>query len=303
MKDLVILGAGPAGLTASIYAARKMMDFIVFTKDIGGQALWSINVENYLGYMPLTGQELVSKFEEHVKEFNIEIEFDPAQKVIADGWNFKVITESGKEIEAKSVIVATGKSPRYLNVPGEKEHIGRGVAFCATCDAPLFAGMDVAVVGGGNAALDTAMQLTDYAKHVFVISIEGWTGDPVTQKKLSEKENVTALKYHETLEIIGDGFVKGIRVKDRNNGKESVLEVSGIFVEIGSVPNSYVVKDLVDINSYGEIIINCSTETSRPGIFAAGDVTTVSGKQIIIAAGEGAKAAIRAYEYLLRRPD
>lgn len=305
MKDLIILGGGPAGLTASIYAARKMLDFMVLTKDIGGQAMWSVKVENYLGYTPITGLELVEKFEEHVREFGIQIVYDPALKVEPQEEirAFKVVAESGKEYLAKSVIVATGKSPRYLNVPGEKEHIGRGVAFCATCDAPLFSGQKVAVVGGGNAALDAAMQLSDIASHVYVVSIEDWTGDPVTRQKLEKKQNLTALKYHETLEVIGDGFVKGLKVRDKKTGSEKVLEVTGVFVEIGSVPNSYVVKDVCQLNQAGEIVINCYTETSYPGIFAAGDVSSIPDKQIIIAAGEGAKAALRAYEYLLRRPD
>lgn len=303
MKDLVILGAGPAGLTASIYAARKMLDFLVLTKDIGGQAMWSVKVENYLGYTPLSGLELVQKFEEHVKEFDIELKHDPAVRVKPVERYFVVETESGKEYEAKAVIVATGKSPRYLNVPGEKELIGKGIAFCSTCDAPLFAGMDVAVVGGGNAALDAAMQLSDIATHVYVISIEDWTGDPVTQKKLESKANVEALKYHEVLEVIGSNFVEGIKVRDRNTGEEKVLEVKGIFVEIGSIPNSYVVKDVCELNPAGEIVINCYCETSHPGIFAAGDVSSIPDKQIIIAAGEGAKACLRAYEYILRRPD
>jgi len=305
MKDLIILGAGPAGLTASIYAARKMLDFLVLTKDIGGQAMWSVRVENYLGYTPLSGLELVEKFEEHVKEFNIEIKYSPAQKVVSlpEKRTFKVLTENGVEFETKSVIVATGKSPRYLNVPGEKELIGRGVAFCASCDAPLFKGMDVAVIGGGNAALDAVMQLTDIARHVYVVSIEDWTGDPVTIKKLEAKENLTALKYYETLEILGTNFVEGIRVKNRKTGEEKVLSVRGVFVEIGSIPNSYVVEGVCELNQAGEIIINCYTETSYPGIFAAGDVSSIPDKQIIIAAGEGAKAALRAYEYLIRRPD
>lgn len=305
MKDLIILGAGPAGLTASIYAARKMLDFMVLTKDIGGQAMWSVKVENYLGYTPLSGLELVQKFEEHVEQFGIEIKYDPAIRVepVKETRTFKVVTESGSEFEAKSVIVATGKSPRYLNVPGEKEHIGRGVAFCATCDAPLFAGMDVAVVGGGNAALDAAMQLSDIARRVHIVSIEDWTGDPITQKKLEAKDNVYALKYHEVLEVIGDGMVKGLRVKDRKSGEEKILDVSGVFVEIGSVPNSNVVRGVCELNQAGEIVINCYTETSYPGIFAAGDVSSIPDKQIIIAAGEGAKAALRAYEYLLRRAD
>lgn len=305
MKDLIILGAGPAGLTASIYAARKMLDFLVLTKDIGGQAMWSARVENYLGYTPISGLELVEKFEEHVKEFNIEIKYSPVEKVVplTEKRIFSVLTEGGEEFEAKSVIVATGKSPRYLNVPGEKELIGRGVAFCASCDAPLFKGMDVAVVGGGNAALDAAMQLGDIARHVYVVSIEDWTGDPVTIKKLEAKKNLTPLKHHETLEILGKDVVEGIRLRDRKTGEEKIISVKGVFVEIGSIPNSYVVEGVCELNQAGEIIINCYTETSYPGIFAAGDVSSIPDKQIIIAAGEGAKAALRAYEYLIRRPD
>lgn len=303
MKDLIICGAGPAGLTASIYAARKKLDFMVLTKDIGGQAIWSVNVENYLGFNMISGLELTQKFQEHVSQFGIRVEFDPVTRVQPVDRHFSVFTESGKEYETKAVIVATGKSPRYLNVPGEKEFIGKGVAFCVTCDGPLFAGMDVAVIGGGNAALDAAMQMSNIASKVYIISIGDWTGDTITQEKLSLKSNVIPLKYHETLEIIGDGTVQGIRVKDSKSGLSKTLEVRGVFVEIGSVPNSKLVEGVCELNKAKEIVINCYCETSFPGVFAAGDVTNIPDKQIIIAAGEGAKALLRAYEYLMRRPD
>lgn len=303
MKDLIICGAGPAGLTASIYAARKKLDFSVLTKDIGGQAMWSVKVENYLGYTPITGQELVDKFEEHVSEFGIEIDHDPVKKVHPEGNNFKVETKSGKVHESKSLLIATGKSPRHLNVPGEEKLIGKGVAFCSTCDAPLFSGMDVAVVGGGNAALDASMQLSDIANRVYVVSIEDLTGDQVTVDKLKKKENVEILPYRETKEILGDDFVSGLRIIDKKSSKEETLDVKGVFVEIGSIPNSDLVEGICETNRAKEIIINCYCETSHPGVFAAGDVTNIPDKQIIIAAGEGAKAVLRAYSYLLRRPD
>lgn len=303
LKDLIILGGGPAGLTASVYAARKKLDFMVLTKDIGGQAIWSVAVENYLGFSVIPGLELVERFQEHVEQFGITIEFDPAARMAREDNHFVVTTESGRTYRSRTVIVATGKSPRYLGVPGEKELIGKGVAFCATCDAPLFAGMDVAVVGGGNAALDAAMQLSSIATHVTLVSIGGLTGDPITIEKLQQKDNVEFLLDHETLEVLGDTFVSGLRVRDRNSGIEKTLDVKGVFVEIGSVPNTQLVEGFLALNERKEIIINCFCETSVPGVFAAGDVTHVPDKQIIIAAGEGAKALLRAYEYLLRRPE
>jgi alkyl hydroperoxide reductase subunit F len=302
LKDLIILGGGPAGLTASVYAARKKLDFMVLTKDIGGQAIWSVAVENYLGFSMIPGLELVERFQEHVEQFGIAIEFDPAVVIAREDNHFIVTTESGRTYRSRAVIVATGKSPRYLGVPGEKELIGKGVAFCATCDAPLFAGMDVAVVGGGNAALDAAMQLSSIATHVTVVSIGGLTGDPITIEKLQQKDNVEFLLDHETLEVLGDTFVSGLRVRDRNSGTEKTLDVKGVFVEIGSVPNTEFVEGFLALNERKEIIINCFCETSVPGVFAAGDVTHVPDKQIIIAAGEGAKALLRAYEFLLRQP-
>lgn len=303
MKDLIICGAGPAGLTAAVYAARKKLDFLLLTKDIGGQANWSISVENYLGFSMISGLELVQKFQEHVQQFGIDIQYDPAVKVEPRDAVFAVHTESGTMHEAKAIIVATGKSPRYLGVPGEKELIGKGVAFCATCDAPLFAEMDVSVVGGGNAALDAALQLSGIATKVYVVSIDGLTGDPITIEKLSSKDNVAFLKDHETLEVIGESFVTGLKVRDKNTGTEKILDVRGVFVEIGSIPNSNLVEGVCELNAFKEIVINCFCETSVRGIFAAGDVTHVPEKQIIIAAGEGSKALLRAYEYLSRRPN
>lgn len=303
MRDLIICGAGPAGLTASVYAARKRLDFKVLTKDIGGQAMWSVKVENYPGFNMISGLELTQKFQDHVSQFGIEVEYDPVTKVEPVERYFLVSTEGGKEHEAKAVIVSTGKSPRYLNVPGEKELIGRGVAFCVTCDGPLFSGMDVAIVGGGNAALDAAMQMSNIASKVYVISIGDWTGDTITQEKTALRDNVIPLKYHETLEVFGNGMVRQIRVRDSKSGMQKNLDVKGVFVEIGSVPNSSLVEGVCELNQAKEIIINCYCETSFPGIFAAGDVSSIPDKQIIIAAGEGAKALLRAYEYLLRRPD
>jgi len=294
--DLVIVGAGPGGMTAGIYAARKKMDFIMVTRDIGGQAILSSDIENYLGYQFITGVELVKKFREHVEYFNLEIrENEPARVVQKEGDFIRVETEKSKYF-AKTVIVASGRVPRELGVKGEKEFKNRGVTYCATCDAPLFAGKDVAVIGGGNAGLDAVLQLIKIARKIFLLEFSSRiTGDAVMLEKIKRSGKVEIYTETRVEEIYGNTFVKGLRVRKGEQVKE--IEVEGVFVEIGSKPASGFVKE-VKKNEKGEIIINPQCETSVPGIFAAGDVTNVFGKQIIVACGEGAKAALAAFLYL-----
>ncbi len=298
LYDLIIIGGGPAGLTAAVYAARKMMKTLLVSENIGGQPLKSSAIENYLGYSYISGIELVAKFTEHVEKFSIEKELAKVNKVTKLNNDFKVIAKD-KTFKGKTVIIASGKSPRYLNVPGEKEFFGRGVTYCATCDAPLFSGMDVAVIGGGNAALDAASQLALIASKVHIISLSSWTGDPITQKKIKEFKNVHPWIGYQTLQIEGDKFVQGIVIEKIESGEKKKIPLQGIFVEIGSIPNSQIVEGLVELNEQKEIIVNCKCETNVPGLFAAGDVTNVPEKQIIIAAGEGAKAVLSASKYLL----
>jgi alkyl hydroperoxide reductase subunit F len=294
--DLIIVGAGPAGITAAVYAARKRMNILVITRDIGGQAAISGDVENYTGYQFITGPELARKFEEHMRKYDIalkENEEVTELKKIDD--IVKVKTNKGVS-EAKTAIIASGKRSRELNVPGEKEFKNKGLTYCATCDGPLFTGKDVAIIGGGNSALDAVLQLINIAKHIYLINItQQLTGDPIMQEKAEASNSVTVLNNAEVTGIAGDNMVTGIKVKQA--GKENLLSVQGVFVEIGLIPNSEFAKDVAK-NQYGEIKVNSYNETNIPEIFAAGDVTDVPEKQIIIAAGEGSKATLSVFRYL-----
>lgn len=296
MYDLIIIGAGPAGITASVYAARKKMIFLVITKDIGGQAAISGDIENYTGYQFITGPELAAKFEEHMRKYNIELKENEEVLELKKTDNAITIKTNKNTYEAKTVIVASGKRSMELNVPGEKEFRNRGLTYCATCDGPLFTGKDVVVVGGGNSALDAALQLINIAKHVYIININPTlTGDAIMQEKVGQNSKVTILNNTQIVAILGDAMVNGIRVK--KEGREETLAVEGVFVEIGLIPNSEFAKD-VKKNNLGEIKVSSQNETSIAGIFAAGDVTDVLEKQIIIAAGEGSKAVLKAFRYL-----
>lgn len=299
MYDLIIIGAGPAGITASVYAARKRMNFLVITKDIGGQTAWSGNIENYTGYQFITGPELTAKFEEHMKKYNIALkENEQALALERKENSILVKTDKGK-YEAATLIIASGKTSRELQVPGEKEFKNRGLTYCATCDGPLFTGKDVAVVGGGNSALDAALQLVKIARRVYIINIvDNLTGDAIMQEKVSASKKVSVFNNTRITSIFGDKMVKGIKIEKK--GKEESLAVEGIFVEVGLKPNSAFARG-IDINENGEIKVNCRNETNVPGVFAAGDVTDVLEKQIIIAAGEGSKAALGAFRYLSRK--
>lgn len=296
--DLIIVGAGPAGITAAIYAARKRMDFLVVTLDVGGQVTYSSEIENYTGFQYITGEELSSRFYEHLKKYSFDLKFEEVRRVEARSGFFEVKTENSGYL-GRTVIVATGRRPRELNVPGEKEFKNRGVTYCATCDAPLFEGMDVAVVGGGNAGLEAVLQLTKIADKIYLVEIASkLNADPILVEKAEASGKVEVWTGTRVVEITGSKTVEGIRLKRRD--KEFFLPVQGVFVEIGSTPNSEIV-DFVEKNRWGEIIVNCRCETSFPGLFAAGDVTNVPEKQIVVAAGEGCKAALSAFRYLSRK--
>ena len=297
MFDLIIIGAGPAGITAAIYAARKKMRLLVITKDIGGQAALSGDVENYTGYQFITGPDLALKFEEHLRKFDIALrETETVEEVKKTNAHIQVKTDKGL-YEARSVIVASGKRSRELGAPGEKEFKNQGLTYCATCDAPLFSGKDVAVIGGGNSALDAAIQLIKIANKIYIINMAPWlTGDMVMQEAVSQSPKVTIFNSAQVSAIAGDKIVGAIKIKKDN--KEETFPVQGVFVEIGLIPNSDFAKD-VEKNKFGEIKVNPYNETNVPGIFAAGDVTDVPEKQIVIAAGEGSKAALGVFSYLV----
>jgi alkyl hydroperoxide reductase subunit F len=297
MKDLIIIGAGPAGITAAVYAARKKLDFSVITRDIGGQAAWSGDIENYTGYQFITGPDLAQKFRDHLQSFKFDLlENREVTAVKPVNSNFQITISNNENLLSKTVIIATGKKPRSLNVPGEAEFKNRGVTYCATCDGPLFAGKAVAVIGGGNSALDAALQMIKIASRIYLVNIgEKLTGDPIMQEKVLASPKVEIINQARTREIYGDRFVKGLKIEVK--GKIRDLPVEGVFVEAGLIPNSDLI-DFVEKDELKQIRINCAAETSHPGVFAAGDVTDVPEKQIIIAAGDGAKAALGAFRYL-----
>ena len=301
MYDLMIIGGGPAGLAASVYAARKQLNTLLVSVDIGGQINTTWGVENYLGYQFIEGPELIGKFQTQVNQYPIDQKI--GQKVsrlekIEGG--FEAVCENGDRYQSKAVVFATGKSPRKLNVPGEAELAGRGVTYCAICDGPVFAGQRVAVVGGGNSALEAALDMVKIAEHVDLVSLTPLTGDAILIDKLGDARNLNIFTEFQTEKIEGDVLVEGMQVKEMKTGESKRLDVTGVFIEIGLVPNSEAVSELIKLNKWGEVPISCSGETEIPGLYAAGDVTDIPEKQIVVAAGEGAKATLQAHRYLQR---
>ncbi len=298
LYDLVIVGAGPAGITAGVYAARKRMNFLIITTDIGGQASLGWDIENYIGYQFIAGTELIEKFKEHLQKFDVEVRNNEKATVVEKSGAFVLIQTDKGKYTAKTVIIASGRRPRKLGALGEDEFKNKGVTYCATCDAPLFADMDVAVIGGGNAALDATLQLIKIAKRIYLIEMKPKvTADRIMVEKAEESGKVFTYTGTKVKRIYGEQFVEGIEIE-----KEGTLEdlpVGGLFVEIGSIPASDFARGVTK-NEREEIMVNCSCETNIPGIFAAGDVTNVAAKQIIVACGEGAKACISAFDYLNR---
>ncbi|MBM2832590.1 MAG: Thioredoxin-disulfide reductase [Dehalococcoidia bacterium] len=301
MYEAIIVGGGPAGMAAAVYAARKMLKSLLITKDIGGQVNQTAAVENYMGYQFIQGPELMAKFEEQMRRFPIDIQTGKVvRSVSSSGKGFEVTTDQGDVYHGKAVIIATGKRSRQLNVPGEKALVGRGVTYCAICDGPLFQQMTVAVIGGGNSALEAVNDVIKYAEQVYLVSLTPLTADSILIEKARNAPNLTVLTEYQTLEIIGADRVQGIKVKSLKTQEAKVLAVQGVFVEIGLVPNSDLVRGLAPLNEAGEVVVNCANETGVPGLYAAGDVTAVPEKQIVVAAGEGSKALLQADRYLQR---
>lgn len=299
MFDLIIIGAGPAGITAGVYAARKRMNLLVISKDIGGQAAWSGDIENYTGYQFISGPELASKFEEHIRKYGIELREGEEVKEIKKRGEIILVKSDKGDYEARTVIIASGKRSRELNVPGEKEFKNKGLTYCATCDGPLFSDKDVAVIGGGNSALDAALQLINIAKRIYIINNTSvLNGDTIMIEKIQSSDKVTILNNSKVIAVLGDKMLSSIKIEQ--NGKQQEIKVAGVFVEVGLIPNSEFATE-VQRNEKEEIKVTAYNETNVAGIFAAGDVTDVPEKQIIIAAGEGSKAALSAFKYLARR--
>ena len=300
--DVVVIGAGPAGLSAAIYAARKNLSTLVIAYDLGGQMGTTYEIANYPSYQMVTGPDLVQQFTHHVEQYDIEkLIGERVASLRLDGRCKVIRTESGREIYASTVIVASGAFKRKLDIPGEKELQGKGVVYCSTCDGPLFKDLRIAVIGGGNSGLEAAIEMNGLAEKVYAVSIGDWNGDPILQDKAASAERVEVLKFHEPTEIHGTDKVEGLSVKNVQTGETRRLDVDGVFIEIGLFPNTDFVIDLLDTNERGEIRVDRHGETGVRGVFAAGDVTDNRDKQIVVAAGEGARAALAAFDHLVKQ--
>lgn len=309
--DVLVVGGGPAGASAAIYAARKGIRTGFVAERFGGQVMDTLGIENFISVQETEGPKLVMAFEEHVKSYDVDImNLQRASAITEPGKDgnknhglIEVKLESGATLKSKAVILATGARWRELNVPGEKEYRGKGVAYCPHCDGPLFKGKPVAVVGGGNSGVEAAIDLAGFVAHVTLLQFDTeLKADAVLQKKLRSLSNVSIITSAQTTEITGDGHkMNGLTYTDRVTGESKHLPLDAVFVQIGLVPNTDWLKGTVNLSKFGEIEINHHNATSLPGVFAAGDVTTTPYKQIIIAMGEGAKAALGSFDYLIRQ--
>ena len=301
--DAVIIGGGPAGMTAGVYLARKMINTLIISTELGGQVLLTSNVENYPGYDVISGYELAMKFKDQLLQNRINIRLgDTVVELEINDKGGIVRTEQGAEYSFKALIAASGKRSRNLDVPGEKDFYGRGVTYCATCDGPLFRGEKVAVIGGGNSGLTAANDMLSLGCTVDLINFhQGLQADTVLVEKAKSSGNISFYTNHKVEEITGGNAVSGIKIRNRETGESLQLEVSGVFIEIGLIPNSSYAEGILEMNEQKEIIVTCGCETNIPGIFAAGDVTNVPDKQIIVAAGEGAKTALGVSTYLMKK--
>lgn len=297
--DLVIIGAGPAGITAGIYAGRKKINTLLLSKDFVGQTGKALLIENYPGFEQIEGAELAARFKRHLEKFKIEIKEEDAVELKKNKDFFEIKTKNF-EYSAKGVIIASGAKPKFLGVPGEKEFVGRGISYCTICDAPFFKDKTVAVAGSGNSGVEASLELTKYAKKVYILEFYSkLKADEINQEKIKKNNKIETILSAQIKEIKGEKFVKSIIYQDQNNKKLREIFLDGVFIQIGWEPAADFAKGLVNFNEKNEIEINLLTnETKTPGLFAAGDVTCVPFKQMIIAAGEGAKAALSCYDYL-----
>ena len=302
-QDVTIIGAGPAGVAAAIYTARKGLKVTMVADRIGGQVKDTQDIENLISVPLTTGSELSANFEKHLHEYDITLKEHVSVKEISEteDENYRIHLNTGETFETRSIILATGAQWRKLGVPGEDENVGKGVAYCAHCDGPFFKGKDISVIGGGNSGIEAALDLAGIVKHVTVLEFaDDLKADQVLINKAKEKANIDIITSAATQEIkANDGKVTSIVYQDRSSSETKELDVSAVFVQIGLVPNTEFVKGFVDLNRFGEIEIDERCRTDRKGIFACGDVTTVPFKQINIAMGEGSKAALSAFEYLV----
>lgn len=298
--ETIIIGAGPAGLSAAIYAARKALDVLIISKTLGGQIYYTASVENYLGFPGIDGREMIDRFVKHARSYPVaEYLGDIVTGITKEGGDYIIHMEKGKAFRSKSVIYTAGKEYRRLGVPGEDRFIGNGIAFCATCDAPLYKDKIVAVVGGGNSALTAVRDLIPYARLIYLIHRrEDFRGDEVLLEELKKVDKVKIFTPWVAVEFTGTKKLSSMRIVKTDASDMQDIMVDGVFLEIGLTPNSDSVKGLLELNKYAEVPVTCENKTSMEGFFAAGDVTDVSEKQISVAVGEGAKAAITANRWL-----
>jgi alkyl hydroperoxide reductase subunit F len=304
MYEVAIIGGGPAATAAAVYAARKLLKTVLITESFGGQSVVSEEIQNWIGTPKISGNDLAKSFEAHVREYAGDVvevvKGQLVSKVEKIEGGFRLETKSGKTFDAQTVLVATGGSRRKLEVPGAAEFDNRGLTYCASCDGPLYGGMDVAVVGGGNAGFETAAQLLAYAKSVTLLHRgENYTADPVTVQKVLAHPNMTGLLNAEPTAVVGEKFVTGLKYKDKKTGEEKTLAVPGVFVEIGLMPSTEYVKNLVELDKIGRVIVDPQTQrTSIQGVWAAGDCTDGLYHQNNIAAGDAVKAIEDIYLFL-----
>ncbi|HSV79606.1 MAG TPA: alkyl hydroperoxide reductase subunit F [Ramlibacter sp.] len=300
--DVLIVGGGPAGAAAAVYAARKGIRTGIASERFGGQVLDTLGIENFVSVKETEGPKFALALEEHVRHYEVDIMNLQRAKALKPGAPLiEVELESGASLQARSVILTTGARWRNINVPGEKEFRNKGVAYCPHCDGPLYKGKRVAVVGGGNSGVEAAIDLAGIVAHVTLIEFDTkLRADAVLQDKLKTLTNVTVIVNAQTSAITGDQKVNGLTYRDRATGEEKRVDLEGVFVQIGLVPNTEWLRGTLELSKHGEIVVDARGQTSAPGVFAAGDATTVPFKQIIIAAGDGAKAALGAFDHLIR---
>jgi alkyl hydroperoxide reductase subunit F len=302
--DVLVVGGGPAGAAAAIYAARKGIRTAIAAERLGGQLLDTVGIENFISVKETHGHKLATGLEQHVTTYDVDVMNLQRAEALVPGEMIEVRLKGGASLKARSVVIATGARWREINVPGEREYRNRGVAYCPHCDGPLFKGKRVAVIGGGNSGVEAAIDLAGLVSHVTLIEFDpALRADAVLVRKLNSLGNVSIITHAQTTEVVGDGQrVIGIKYKERGSGELRELELAGVFVQIGLVPNTDWLKGTVKLSPRGEIEVDARGQTSVPGVFAAGDCTIVPYKQIVIAMGEGAKASLSAFDHLIRSP-
>jgi alkyl hydroperoxide reductase subunit F len=298
MYDLIVIGGGPAGLTATVYAIRKRLDVLLISKDLGGKTNYRLALPWIEDYQVIRGLEVVEKFRRELEYLTFARQMESVEKVQRHPDGFEVLLKSGEQLVARTVIVASGAKQKRLIIPGEKEFMMRGLCYSALSYAPLFIDRSTIVIGDGELALRSAAELAVVARHVHLIGTGSGIHDQILGKKLARAENVTILENHQVVEVIGNGFAERV-VIEGPDGKKQELEADGTFIELGLIPNSKMVSDLIELDAQGRIRVDCAARTSLPGLYAAGDVTDSYAEQVLVAVGEGAKAALSAYEYLL----